>query len=122
MDTAHLFTETCDNGSTHAARIEDLGMGDFAKVDYAVCWPNAPTEFGRTPLLAYCAAFHCVLIPARAQSAGQGAAHQEPPAMYICKLPPRFHNISVLAIVPARYPGAWRPTGCAWALVVDRDR
>ena len=37
MDTAHLFTETCDNGSTHAARIEDLGTGDFAKVDYAVC-------------------------------------------------------------------------------------
>ena len=25
MDTDHLFTEVCDNGSTDAARIEDLG-------------------------------------------------------------------------------------------------
>jgi hypothetical protein len=37
MDTDHLFTEMCDNGSTDAARIEDLGPGDFAKVGIAAC-------------------------------------------------------------------------------------
>jgi hypothetical protein len=37
MDTDHLFTEMCDNGSTDAARIEDLGPNDFAKVGSAAC-------------------------------------------------------------------------------------
>jgi hypothetical protein len=36
-DADHLFTEMCDNGSTHAARIEDLGPGDFVKVDCVAC-------------------------------------------------------------------------------------
>ncbi len=35
MDADHLFTEMCDNGSTDAARIEDLGPNDFAKVGSA---------------------------------------------------------------------------------------
>ena len=33
MEADHLFTEMCDNGSTDAARVEDLGPGDFVKVD-----------------------------------------------------------------------------------------
>ena len=37
MDTDHIFTEMCDNGSTDAARIEDLGSGDFVKVGSAAC-------------------------------------------------------------------------------------
>ena len=35
--------------------LEDLGPGDFVKVDCRVL-PKAPTEFGKTRLLAYGAA------------------------------------------------------------------
>ena len=37
MDTEYLFTEMRDDGFTDAARIEDLGPNDFAKVGSAAC-------------------------------------------------------------------------------------
>jgi hypothetical protein len=37
MDTNYIFTEMCDNSSTDAARIEDLGPRDFVKADCAAC-------------------------------------------------------------------------------------
>ena len=43
--------------------------------------PKAPTEFGRTPLLAHGAAFHRIPLAARARPAGQGARPKEPGAV-----------------------------------------
>jgi hypothetical protein len=60
----------------YAARIEDLGPGDFVKVDCGGCWPKAPSEFARTPMLAYGAAFHGIPVAARPQPTGQGARLQ----------------------------------------------
>jgi hypothetical protein len=79
MDTDHLFTEMCDNGSTHASRIEDLGPGDFVKVDCAACCRRLPRELSGIPLLAHGAAFHGIPVPAR--PTGQGARPDGPRAM-----------------------------------------
>jgi hypothetical protein len=62
----------------YAARIEDLGPGDFLKVDCGVCCPKAPTEFGRTPLLSHGAAWAGILVAVAPQTDDQGAGPEGP--------------------------------------------
>ena len=47
MDTDHLFTEMCDNGSTDAARIEDLGPS-LAPVGNGSLGATSSRHFGGT--------------------------------------------------------------------------
>ena len=49
MDTEYLFTEMRDDGFTDAARIEDLGPNDFAKVGSRVRAPAFLSRFGFSP-------------------------------------------------------------------------
>jgi hypothetical protein len=68
-----------------------LGPGDFVKVDFAGVLRKAPTEFRRTPLLAYGASFHGISVAARptvsrvwrersCRAIGElGAEQQQPP-------------------------------------------
>jgi hypothetical protein len=51
----------------YAARIEDLGPGRFREGRLCPVLPKAPTEFGRTPLLAYRVADAGVPEPAWSQ-------------------------------------------------------
>jgi hypothetical protein len=54
----------------YAARIEDLGPGDFVKVDCAACCRRLLRSSAGTPSLAYGAAFLGVPVAARPQPTG----------------------------------------------------
>jgi hypothetical protein len=61
------------NGSPLCGSDRGSWAGRFREGRLRRVLSKAPTEFGRTPLLPYGAAFHGILVVARPQPAGQGA-------------------------------------------------